>query len=276
VVADDGELAARVYAAMARTPWLNAVAWHSVCRHVVYPPHACVGLLGASLWSGCLDDAVQDSTLARIAKSVRCFQEPLASGDDLPRAVIRAVHRGGDCAELLRAGTAYARRLSVCSGEAVLKALNRLRRILGKEPIFYSPVVSLTPRAIKTPRQLSPVEQSPSRDKLPRMGTKRFNRALVDALHATRRVKGLPMTGNSLETFELSESDLADDPRISSGRALVAKHGTAVFRFEATGNWLAVRLGRMGRYPENRGGRIVHVWRDDDQAATTSSPFCFD
>lgn len=271
VVADDGDLAARVYAAMARTPWLNAIAWHSVCRHVVYPPHACVGLLGASLWSGCLDDAVQDSTLARIAKSVRCFQEPLASGDDLPRAVIRAVNRGGDCAELLRAGSSYARRLSVCAEEAVLKALNRLRRITGLEPVFYYPV---THRTTKKPRQSSSVAHCPTSDGLPQMGTKRFNRALVDALHDSRRVKGLPMTGNSLETFEMSASDLADHSS-SSGRALVAKHGTAVFRFESTGNWLAVRLGRMRRYPENRGGRIVHVWRDD-QDATTSSPFCLD
>lgn len=301
IIADDSDLASRIYEAMVKTPWMNAVAWHSVCRHVMYPPHACVGLLGASLWAGCLDSAVQDSTLSRIARSLSFFREPGAnrtSRPELSRVVVRAVfdksESGFDPIELFRAGTEHAVRTSSRFTSSVkvygdvVKAVFRLRRTLGLAPIpnefdfiataypLSASVASAISRAV-TSKCDDGDRSYPGEKCLPQMGTKRFNRALICALHCARRLKGLPMTGNTLETFCVSKDDIASacaDARANIGRALIQRHGNAYFRFGDDGEWLAVRLGNgMQRYPENRGGRVVHVWIDQRTSSATSAAF---
>ena len=44
-----GAFGAAVFAALARTPWLAALLWHSVCRHALPPPNVGAGVLGCAL-----------------------------------------------------------------------------------------------------------------------------------------------------------------------------------------------------------------------------------
>lgn len=69
VIAEDSGLARDVYRSLARTPWLDAVAWHSVCRHVFPPPRACLGLVASAAWASCGDDGVPDRFLRLFAES---------------------------------------------------------------------------------------------------------------------------------------------------------------------------------------------------------------
>lgn len=265
VVADGSALARRVYAALARTPWANAVAWHSTCRHVCYPPHACLGLLCASMWAGCADASVPESTLARIRESISYFKAPARGCGELPRAIAFAALSGDrDGQGLTRACAALRWRRT----DRVVAGVVRLRRAMGLPGLedAEAALAACFPKGRENP----PPRPAPPPCGL-HPGTKPFDRALMRVLRGARRAMGLPMTGEAMEKFTLDDPDaIPESAELSAGIALIREHGPAVFVYTREGEWLATALGRMTRIRENRGGRIVHAWRRQEDTTSSS------
>eukprot|EP00873_Tetraselmis_striata_P033747 jgi/Tetstr1/454011/TSEL_040930.t1 len=111
VVPGPSRLARRAFALLAATPWLDAIAWHSACRHVFPPPHACAGLVAAALWCGAGDPRVTDDTMHAMvdtARRVAPVPQPAPDGEVGKHVAAAAQAEAGapwDWAGLAAAGT---------------------------------------------------------------------------------------------------------------------------------------------------------------------------
>lgn len=92
MIPDNTPLAEHVFRLLSHTPWLNAIAWHSVCRHVFPPPHACLGLLCGALWCGAGDEKVSEKTMRLITRSIGCLNPARSTnGTEMSRCVLDMV-----------------------------------------------------------------------------------------------------------------------------------------------------------------------------------------
>jgi hypothetical protein len=296
-IAEDAPLARAVFKALARTAWLDAVAWHSACRHVFPPPHACLGLLASAFWGACCDDALPVSCLELMAESV--MQLPPARAvpgseackhaaallrtrefGPLIKAAVRERCAGipkGRAAFLAdsRTGTYYRPSSHAAACDGVRRAVLRLASVRGLVPpcdleesvareVFvrlFDGAETVTEAARKYGEVGAPARPPPStgRSTLPTLGTARFNRRLSRLAVDFRRAGGKAITGRRGEVFVVRPEDLTEDDE-SPGARLVRANGEAEFSF-VEGVWTPTRLGRVVREAEDRGGRTVYVWK---------------
>lgn len=93
LLADGSALHRAVMSSLGATGWLDAVAWHSACRHILSPPDACAGMLRAA--AAAMGSAAMGVRLAATAEVVG--GRPRAARRNSPRACeecTRGVTRG--------------------------------------------------------------------------------------------------------------------------------------------------------------------------------------
>lgn len=78
-------LSSAVIRQMAATPWLDAVTWHSLCRHFIPPPNAAGGVLACALWTAIGSGTCSDANTRAIVDTLRIVP-PKSSGPEASKA----------------------------------------------------------------------------------------------------------------------------------------------------------------------------------------------
>lgn len=85
---DGSKLCDEVLSALARTPWLEAITWHSVCHHALAVPHAVPGTLACALrcvLNRCVDKVVKNGSSLK--------KNPLTALSSLDRTLVSQLVR---------------------------------------------------------------------------------------------------------------------------------------------------------------------------------------
>lgn len=247
VIPDDTALAGLVYRRLAMTPWLNAIAWHSVCRHIVAPPNACLGLLCGALWCAA-SEGVSDTHMMRMARSLRALPASRLHREwEISGHVLNVALSGGedDWAGLYRS----AERLRRPSGRC---AFIRLGRALSRDVPsgLVSGACPSEPKVHKAYRRRRPSVPSAVPAKLSR----RLSQCAVRA----RQVSGASVTGGPGERMVIHGADVSGSDS-SAGANVIRSSGEVEFAF-LDGRWMPIRIGSMTVSKQYRGGREVYTW----------------
>lgn len=230
VLSDDSVLAKEVYSSLASSPWLDAITWHSVCRHVFPPPKATTGFLANALLCAAFDSTVGQDTLRLIVDSIRIIGDKLTPGSS-PAETVASVCFSRTWENTTEAVYAYRKN---ASGEEVKKAVERIASATGHSVVF---------------------DESEDRS-FEHVTSSRISTPIINNVKKTER--RLVKIATKLLISEPDSVEITLTPDVTED-ATVKLFGKAVVGY-VDNKWSLVSLGESTKVWESRGGRMLKRW----------------
>ena len=292
-------LSCEIFKELSRGPWLDSIAWHSLCRHALPPPNAAAGMLACALWSAIGDG--ESNTLLDIVHSVLLLKRPAAHVNvngaraaanvcfdrrwtdahltGFTKSLSRALPKISDDRDLFGAGEGI--QLPVpyerIKGECVFRA-NTLSKALGIPPPKWSDekLGAFVLRAVGKSTYSQPLVPSELGDRvplLPKPGSRKFNKQMSALVAWHRREGGMCITGEENEKYTISRKDVGtlDMP----GCRIVDAYGDATYEYTQE-RWAPIKLGEHDIEVTVRSGRPVYRWPQGMQQMSVFHSVCTD